>query len=104
VFFYEFRPALFMQVWRVASPADQDMLQEQLLMKLANSKSLAPELQRLSECNLVVIEQSGAGRGLGSNGKHLLQANYGTLDGISGETSNASLSMTVLPCMRHQVV
>jgi hypothetical protein len=33
-----------MRVWRVASPAEQDMLQEQLLMKLANSKTLAPEL------------------------------------------------------------
>jgi hypothetical protein len=33
-----------MRVWRVASPTEQDMLQEQLLMKLANSKTLAPEL------------------------------------------------------------
>jgi hypothetical protein len=33
-----------MRVWRLASPAEQDMLQEQLLMKLANSKTLAPEL------------------------------------------------------------
>jgi hypothetical protein len=33
-----------MRVWRVASRQSRTWLQEQLLMKLANSKTLAPEL------------------------------------------------------------